>query len=51
MILQIGVVLLWFFFILELGTMTHLMAHNKLAVVVWASTRVIPLSMVTLGIM
>ena len=50
MILQVGVALLWFFFILELGTMTHLMAHNRLAVVIWASTRAIPLSMVTLGI-
>ena len=46
---QIGLALLWLIFILELFTMTHIMAHNKLAVVIWASARVIPLLLVTMG--
>lgn len=47
---QIGMALLWLVFIAELYTMTHIMAHNKVAVVIWASVRLIPLLMVTMGL-
>lgn len=46
---QIGLALLWLIFILELFTMTHIMAHNKLAVVIWTSARAVPLLLVTMG--
>lgn len=47
---QIGLVLLWVIFIIELFTMTTIMAHNKLAVVIWASARILPLLLVTMGV-
>ena len=48
---QIGLALLWLVFILELFTMTHIMAHNKPAIVIWASVRILPLLLVTLGVL
>lgn len=47
---QIGLTLLWIIFIVELFTMTTIMAHNKLAVVIWASARILPLLLVTMGV-
>ena len=47
---QIGLALIWVIFILELFTVMHIMAHNKVGVVVWSAIRVTPLLLVTLGV-
>ena len=47
---QIGMAIMWLIFILELFTMMCIMTHNKLAVVIWTSVRIIPLLMVTMGL-
>jgi hypothetical protein len=48
---QIGLALLWLIFTLELFTMTHIMAHNKTAIAVWACLRAVPLLMVSVGLL
>lgn len=46
---QIGVVLLWVFFILEFFVAIHVMAHKKFEVFLWVLTRALPLTLITVG--
>lgn len=46
---QIGLVLLWIFFILEVFVATYMMAHKKAEVFLWVITRALPLLLITMG--
>lgn len=47
---QVSMVILWFFFILEFFTVMHMFAHKKVGVILWTFMRFIPLLFVTLGL-
>lgn len=49
-IVEIGLVALWLTFVVELFTMTQVVSKEKLAIVIWASARAIPLMMVSIGV-